>query len=966
MHIMPLAGRLIFTALAALPLLWASAGGVIADDGPLTLSQGPLTFTLHPYPRGMQISVDGVSVVKSSNQVVTKPPWAPHYYLGPSAEALRSAQREVVEDGVRLRLKHSGEQGAFAADETFKLTNDGRLEHTFEGRFLLERGEALVQWQLAALNPAVLIGRPYRAASRDGKERAGVVPVIARHADTQKSLLADKLGWIEFDARIGKIRIEVESDRDVVCYDHRKNQWADPNRPLFWLGDLGSRCKPGDTLRYRVVYHLPLKTQPSSAASAAALIEAVAQLAPRPQAQLPAAPEPRVIPRPKQASYREQRVPLLDVSGTALYATEGLPQSALAEAELERWRRTLSSRAAPASAKPAAPAESPPGSPPSAKRPLKFIAAPPESIPESYTLEIAPERITVSAIDERGFLYGVQTLKQLALLGADLQTHVPAATIRDWPSLAFRGVHLFTGGQGPALHESLLQNVLGPLKLNQLVLQAEYIKWDGHENIHHAEWGMSKADVRQVLRAARAQGLEVIPLVMSLGHCQWMFHNDQNLDLAEDPQAKWAYCVTNPKTYDFIFDVYTQALELFEPKVFHIGHDEFTDRGRVPFRESSKSFSIEELFMTDLKRHHEWFRQRGVRIMIWGDMLLTKGDAPDACHAPSPEAARRMREALPDDVWVADWHYAGNPPADFKSLGIFHAGGNQTVASSWSRPQNIVNFARAAFEQRSAGLLQTTWAGYSLDPQSFKKELRQYMAYVLAAEAAWNADQPPLPAELPYQQRFLDLMQLNPLKTALRSGWCAALGSVRNTPLRAADADGWLGLGPEHDLSNVPRGLARLGGIEFDLGDPPAGLLLAHKLAGARELPRAARIELQARADRLAILHVASFACEPSVEVGRYEIEYEDGAREPIVLRYGENIHAYDDVEAAVASPLVWRGQSPAGTPVALRALLWENPRSGQTIRSLRAESANADGGLLLLAVTGLSDQAATAPGSAP
>ena len=61
---------------------------------------------------------------------------------------------------------------------------------------------------------------------------------------------------------------------------------------------------------------------------------------------------------------------------------------------------------------------------------------------EAYVLKIAPTRIEVSAAAPAGAFHALKTLEQLARGGAPL----PCGTIRDWPDLQFRGVHLTAGG----------------------------------------------------------------------------------------------------------------------------------------------------------------------------------------------------------------------------------------------------------------------------------------------------------------------------------------------------------------------------------------------------------------------------------------------------------------------------------------------------------------------------------------
>ena len=975
---------LIATPIAvALGLALLNTRSASAAEGPRqVLKAGRTQVVVEPWNRGLSIAVDGVTISRGSNVVVTPPPWTPHYYLGPSAAAVESATQGMVEGGTVLRIKHRGENDSFLSEETIAVT-DGRVEQVFEGQFTKDEGEALIQWQIAGLDPTPIIGRPYKAKLTSGEVREGVVPVTAQSGDVGPSTLANGLEWIEFDSRIGPIRIRVESQGKIICYDYRKNRWADPARPLFWLGDLGTRFKKGDTLRYRIVFELPMQ---STDVSAGEPVRASATIARRADAQtFPVEPVPTIIPRPKEAKYGPGAYRV--ASADDVWLERGLNVGRANDTLISYLVHDFAVHA-PAS------------------EPIETRTPPPQAIvfaksadalpAEGYRLAVTPEGVRIEATDEVGYRYAVQTLRQLTTRTSAGEVLIRAAEIRDWPSLSFRGVHLFTGGQGPTLHEKLIRNVIAPLKMNHIVLESEYIKWDSHPEIHHAEYGMSKDDVRKILATCRELGVEVSPLVMSLGHCQWMFENNQNLELAEDPDAKWTYCVTNPKTYEFIYQIYDEAVELFRPKYFHIGHDEFTHRGRVPFREESKKYTHEQLLVMDTQRHHAWFKERGIRLMMWGDMLLGPDEAPDAGNAVSRETAAKERAKLPKDIVIADWHYVDTDPAKYTSLATFRDDGFTTVAAGWWRPGNVVHLARAAYEAKSLGYLQTTWAGYSLDPARFEKEINQYAMYVLAAEAAWNADDPPDPASFPAGAYFLDLMGLSTLKPGNRAGWTADLSAACNCPLVAADASGWFELGPAHDLSAVPRGLVQFKGVRFCVGDPnqptaPAAIVLRSKLGrtmppgvemvlGAKaanpnpardsgaEQPatRVAGSVEHAKAAQLVILHGTNFPCAAGTKVAQYEVRYENGETATLDLVYGRNVLAYSDLTASAQAPIVWSGKTAAGEPVALRVVVWDNPQPEKPIRALVARSADATGALMILGVTGLDGEGAAEQGARP
>ena len=927
-------------------------GGPAGSDSPAEsprriLKSGRVQVTVEPRAGGMRIDVDGIPWSRHSELVVTTPPWTPHFYVGPTAEAIAGANVEHTERGQTLRIVHRG-QSVFTGTEILTLAPDGgTLEQTFEGSFSGE-GEALIQWRMAALDATLLAGRPFVVRSGEPTAASGphrIVPVSPQPEGSAAARLASGFASFEVDSRIGPLRIDVESERPLTITDYRASRWAASGDAYFWFGDYGSRISRDRPVRYRVVYRFPSASAESRSGGVTKASAKVRRITAAQTTEWDG--PPAVVPQPKEVRWGEREAVMAD---PARVSFEGAGAAEAAAALRQAWK-TLQTGAAVAAKDESA----------TLKRVVFTIDESALSDrPEGYVLEVTPVEIRVRAADATGCRHAVRTLRQMSRLAEDGTVRVRTAKISDWPTLRFRGVHLFTGGRGPDLHRRLIRNLLGPLKVNHLVLESEYIKWDRHPEIHHPRYGMSKEDVREILAACRAERIEVTPLINTLGHCQWMFETGHHLDLCEDPEAQWAYCVTEPRTYEFVFGIFEEALELFQPRFLHIGHDEFADRGRVPFRESSLRFTVEQLFLADTLRLHEWLSARQVRVMMWGDMLLGPGEAPDACHAASVESARRLRENLPKDIVITDWHYAGVPADRFTSLQTFRAGGHEVIAATWDRPVNIVNFARAAHAAGSLGLLQTTWAGYSLDEDSFQREMRQYGAYVLAAEAAWNADRPPSLDGYTAHDRFLDLLQLSSLPRGNSAGWLADLASACNYSREADQSDGWFGLGPSHDLSLLPSGEMRLGGIRF-LILPARGrsLIALHgRLANEPRLPAELRVELKEapEAARLAILHATNFAGGAGTKVGRYEAVFTDGSSTGVDLLYGENIHSYTDLGGAPDSPVWWRGATPAGDPVCLHGLVWRLPRPAKPIKSLVFRSAGNGPSPLVFAVTGLTD----------
>ena len=369
--------------------------------------------------------------------------------------------------------------------------------------------------------------------------------------------------------------------------------------------------------------------------------------------------------------------------------------------------------------------------------------------PEGYSLEIGSKSIRLRASDESGIYHGLQTLRQLLISAPGRPLEFAGARIEDWPSLRFRGVHLFVGKNALPFHRKLLERILARYKMNSLVLECEFSQWKSHPEVH-VPGSMSLADLKKDVDYARARFIEPIPLINTYGHSGWMFKNGSNRHLSLENGEPGAYDPGNPRVYDFVFDVFQEAIAIFEPKILHIGHDEIE-----PATSDRLSAGKGDPFNQDVGRITTWLQGRGVRPMLWGDMLLhpSEGGAGvrnelTSVHAGTREIAEGRRRALARQTLVADWRY-GPGKEQRNGLSRFRKSGLEAVGAAGYEPENIRGWALQAIREKALGTLQTTWVGFDVDESVLKRELHQFTAIILAAEYAWSGTKR-LPSQLPY------------------------------------------------------------------------------------------------------------------------------------------------------------------------------------------------------------------------
>lgn len=620
------------------------------------------------------------------------------------------------------------------------------------------------------------------------------------------------------------------------------------------------------------------------------------------------------------------------------------------------------------------------------------------SQPEGYALVVTPKFVAVVGRDPAGAFYGLQTLRQLLRTNRGRSRFV-GADISDWPSLAFRGAHLFVGKNALPFHKKLIDRIFSRYKLNALVIECEYAKWKSHPELH-VPYGMEPGDLREEVVYARDRFMEPIPLVNTLGHSEWIFKNGQHKELAEDVNSPHAYDASAPETYKFVFDIFTEALDIFKPNRFHIGHDEvkvpsFDQFGKYPARPQNLAKGATTLFIEDSNRLADWLRERGVRTMMWGDMALyesegdpTAWDTLTAANAPTLAEAQRIRSLLPKDAIIADWRY--HPGSEQRNgLSVLKLSGHDTLGCPWFEPENIRGWAQQATKNESSGILETTWAGYDSAEELLEDEYKQFHAFVLAGEYAWSAaDKHPQAAifaeekqnkelsRLPYRQEEVfnrSYREENAENAEARSGsgkgWQLKLNSVANISLQMNDGSqgrlaAYSGARRETSLSSVET---NPNDYDFKLpGDSIGGLLCSSRLApnslpnikytGNITLvaPQNVSLTIRKRATKLVFLQSSFVSAEQNAPVASYVIHYRDGKTSEILLRYGKEIRALDDKTESNSFSTKLIPVEVKGTKSYLRQFQWNNPRPETVMDSIDIVSRDPLAGLIVFAIAGI------------
>lgn len=797
--------------------------------GLTTISAVPPVSLSYTSFRGLEVKVGDVALIEGSGFQYYEKGWTKGYF----SSAWKPVKVYPGENGSFTVIADS-DDGEVANRQTFYPTEKG-FRATAEFRW---RGEkpVMLEYTLGRLwAPFVDQG----SLELDGAQ----VPMLdkpVKEGSTFEQRVFGQGRQLVFNAPAA--RVTMTSRQPVYVMDARNYtiEWAD-GKELFWLGLNNQEIKPQGTVQFEYELRIDPAAQPGVDKAELALAKQPIQSAQGPDVKrFPIVPKPKIFDR--GSGY------LACGGGFDLTLPAGLEGE---KAWFERfiggswdWEKA--------------------GQPVS----VRVSISPGVTKPHGYRLEVGDSGAVIVGQSLDGARYGLRTLAQM--VQSQGQTIVlPRATVTDWPSAQWRGAHLFVGPTAVAFQGKLSDRVLAPVKLNKIVLQAEQTQWNALPGIENPIT-MKTPDLVKLVDHYRSLGFEFIPLVQSMGHMEWFFRNDKNLDLAVNPKIPYTIDVRKARTREILNQLWGEVADLTKPKVFHFGLDEIDNRGIDDKNLTTRLWQRGVPLLQKIAADHN------ADMMLWGDMLLAQGEAVDAMHAPSKEAAVVRRNMLKKGTYVADWHYRNDPNPDVfdRSLKLFMDLGLRPIASTWYRPNNIRGFTLSAI-RNDAGVLQTTWAGYESSEANMVREFQQFSAFILMAEYAWSG-RTDMPDKLGYDPA--ELMQR----------WYFGGRQI------VKPVDGYA-------LGSAGGDVEKIGPYKVQMIEPQQlfGVTTSRAFASPHHLTLP--IDQSAKAIILALDSAATIT--DVALAGHAVVHYSDGTNSDHEIRYGMHVRSVRDTKATMAAP---------------------------------------------------------------
>ncbi len=276
---------------------------------------------------------------------------------------------------------------------------------------------------------------------------------------------------------------------------------------------------------------------------------------------------------------------------------------------------------------------------------------------------------------------------------------------------------------------------LAPRKVNTLILRVDYnYQYTSHPELRDSI-ALSKADVKKIVAACRANGIKVIPQVNLLGHQSWANKTsnllrvypqfDETLHVKMPVKYVWpnadslyckSYCPLHPDVHKIVFALTDEICNAFETDAFHAGMDEVFYIGDAGCPRCSGKDKA-ELFAGEVTRIHDHLAASGKKLWIWGDRLIDGHATGLGMWEASYNNTYPAVDMIPKDIVICDWHYE-RPD---KTAVYFAMKGFDVVTCPWRNPSiavcqlnDMISFRNGSTPEMNArfrGMVQTVWSG---------------------------------------------------------------------------------------------------------------------------------------------------------------------------------------------------------------------------------------------------------------
>jgi hypothetical protein len=143
-----------------------------------------------------------------------------------------------------------------------------------------------------------------------------------------------------------------------------------------------------------------------------------------------------------------------------------------------------------------------------------------------------------------------------------------------------------------------------------------------------------------------------------------------------------------------------------------------------------------------------------------------------------------------------------------------------------------------------------------------------------------------------------------------------------------------------NNLAELKEGKQTLEGLKFNIGE--SLIQLANDNLKDQFPEKVEGIKIDAKFDKLHILHATGHFAEEDTVVATYVVHYADKSKETIEVAYGKDLRDWwrnDDSKEPTRGKVAWKGANESaksnGSSIWLFSLTWKNPKPDQKVVSI-------------------------------
>lgn len=263
-----------------------------------------------------------------------------------------------------------------------------------------------------------------------------------------------------------------------------------------------------------------------------------------------------------------------------------------------------------------------------------------------------------------------------------------------------------------------------------LVEYEDMFPYDGDLSILKSKFAYSVEDIAEIHRLAKLSNLEIIPLVQTFGHFEFVLKHEQYVSLREVEEFPNSLNPRIPQSLELVKQMLHQVMKLHpDTRHFHIGSDEVyglgmsKDTKRVPHSDNK---DLGKLFLSHVTAVTKFMTETwpGVKVLMWDDMLrkldlnLLKESGLPALAAPVvwnyvPELNTNAIES-----WISKYQAAGFQDVWFASAFKGATGIDQTWTQFGPHLHNHLSWLNIVASMHKypqislKGIMLTGWQRY--------------------------------------------------------------------------------------------------------------------------------------------------------------------------------------------------------------------------------------------------------------